>query len=91
MSRATAIRAHWRNPSRIAEVKRKVREAMLLDEGAKGAACVAGISHSTACNWARVLGFRLMYVTDDERAELMAQRAQRKQRAEFAGREGVGA
>jgi FixJ family two-component response regulator len=73
--RADSLRQFWKNPQRIAAVKAKVLDAVRRDCPAKEIARYADISPTNACRWARVLGFRMMYVTDEERAQIMARRA----------------
>ena len=73
--RSAALHRHWKNPERIARVKRILRAALLRDCAAKEAAVAAGISAGKASKWARVLGFRMMYVTDAERREILKTRA----------------
>ncbi len=69
-----AKRSKKRSPEVIAKLKADVRASVLADHSLKTTGIVLGISKSTACHWAIVLGFRRMFVTPEERAHLMARR-----------------
>jgi hypothetical protein len=73
-NRAKAIRSYWRNPGRIKSIKATIRDCIMRDWTAKATAMEAGITDTNACRWARSLGFRRMYVTEAERAEVMRRR-----------------
>lgn len=75
-SRAQALRRHRRNPQHVHEIKAIVGEVMARGGSSKEAAMDAGISPNNACRWAHVLGWRMMYVTSEERAHLIARRKQ---------------
>lgn len=74
-SRAQKVRAHRWNPEAIKALKASITASVLTDTTAKGVAFDVGISQTNACKWIRTIGFRLMYVTDDERTHLLARRA----------------
>lgn len=83
MSRAEAIRRHRWNPGLLAALKHRIRGLALEDRSAKDIALTVELSAGKACRWLHVLGFRRMYVTADERAAVMAMRAE-KEKAEGA-------
>lgn len=75
-SRAQALRRHRRNPQHVREIKAIVGAVMARGGSSKESAAEACISPTNACRWAHVLGWRLMYVTSEERAHLLARRKQ---------------
>jgi hypothetical protein len=74
-TRGEAIRQHWKHPERVRRIKATIRACILADWTAKATAMEAGLTDTNAARWARALGFRRMYVTDAERAQVMAARA----------------
>ncbi len=73
-SRAEKVRAHRRNPIVIDRLKARIVAGVLRDETGKTIAADNEISWSKSCRWIRALGYRLMYVSDEERAHLMERR-----------------
>ncbi len=61
-------------PAVISSLKARVLALVLSDEPAKTIAAELSLAPNSACRWIHVLGFRLMYVTREERAHLMARR-----------------
>jgi hypothetical protein len=59
------------------EWKARVRQLFERDLSAKAVASAAGIAANTASRWAHALGFRMMYVTDQERRLLIERREMR--------------
>lgn len=72
--RGEGVRRHRRNPEIIGKLKAKILRAVLEDRAAKEIAVIVGVSASGVCKWARVLGFRMMYVTAAEREYLLTAR-----------------
>lgn len=79
--RALALRRHAKSPHIIAERKAAIRSWLLQDFAAKQVAAMLDLGESCVCRWARTLGFRLMYVTDAERAVVMHMRRVEKEAA----------
>lgn len=59
----------------IPEVRAAVMAAILADGALKTIALTVGLRPTDVCRLANKLGFRRMYVTAEERAEVLARRA----------------
>jgi hypothetical protein len=73
--RAEAQRMHHQNPAAVAALKVKVSTMTLAGAEAKEIAGAIDRSLKHVYRWLVALGFRRMYVTAEERAMIMAARA----------------
>lgn len=72
--RRSALMAHWKNPSLIAGVKASIRRGMLAGRSLKEIGGEVDLRPTKVSRWAYSLGFRLSYITEEERAHLLARR-----------------